>query len=196
MTITTEASTVVSTATEAAGIRTVGVNHLALVCSDMAKTVTFYRDVLGMPLVKTIELPGGSGQHFFFDCGGGNCVAFFWFPDGPPAAPGIASAAVMPGQGDLASAVASMNHVAFTVPLDKLEKYRDVLRANGVDASDVVNHDDSPQGVSREMHPGVFLRSVYFQDPDGILLELTAWTRQLGPDDAPHKPATAHRAAG
>ena len=36
-----------------------GVNHLALVCKDMAKTVEFYRDVLGMPLVKTIDLPGG-----------------------------------------------------------------------------------------------------------------------------------------
>ena len=28
-----------------------GVNHLALVCKDMAKTVEFYRDVLGMPLI-------------------------------------------------------------------------------------------------------------------------------------------------
>src|SRR3546814_5345456 len=26
-----------------------GVNHLALVCKDMAKTVEFYRDQLGMP---------------------------------------------------------------------------------------------------------------------------------------------------
>jgi catechol 2,3-dioxygenase-like lactoylglutathione lyase family enzyme len=34
-----------------------GVNHIALVCADMARTVRFYRDVLGMPLVKTIELP-------------------------------------------------------------------------------------------------------------------------------------------
>jgi catechol 2,3-dioxygenase-like lactoylglutathione lyase family enzyme len=30
-----------------------GVNHLALVCRDMAKTVEFYRDILGMPLTKT-----------------------------------------------------------------------------------------------------------------------------------------------
>jgi hypothetical protein len=34
-----------------------------------------------MPLVKTIELPFGMGQHFFFDCGGGDTLAFFWFPD-------------------------------------------------------------------------------------------------------------------
>ncbi|MCA3712327.1 MAG: VOC family protein, partial [Phenylobacterium sp.] len=31
-----------------------GVNHIALVCRDMARTVEFYRDILGMPLVKTI----------------------------------------------------------------------------------------------------------------------------------------------
>ncbi len=30
-----------------------GVNHLALVCKDMARTVDFYTNVLGMPLIKT-----------------------------------------------------------------------------------------------------------------------------------------------
>ena len=30
-----------------------GINHLALVCKDMARTVEFYTQVLGMPLVKT-----------------------------------------------------------------------------------------------------------------------------------------------
>jgi len=52
-----------------------GINHLALVCKDMARTVDFYTNVLGMPLVKTIDLPMGTGQHFFFDCGGGDCIA-------------------------------------------------------------------------------------------------------------------------
>ena len=60
-----------------------GVNHLALVCSDMKRTVEFYTQVLGMRLIKTIDLPAGSGQHFFFDMGGGNALAFFWFPDAP-----------------------------------------------------------------------------------------------------------------
>src|ERR1700733_1706626 len=49
-----------------------GVNHLALVCSDMKRTVEFYTQVLGMRLIKTIELPAGSGQHFFFAMGGAN----------------------------------------------------------------------------------------------------------------------------
>jgi catechol 2,3-dioxygenase-like lactoylglutathione lyase family enzyme len=66
-----------------------GVNHLALVCKDMARTVEFYRDVLGMPLTKTIDLLMGRGQHFFFDIGNGDSLAFFWFPDAPEAAPGV-----------------------------------------------------------------------------------------------------------
>jgi len=33
------------------------------------------------------------------------------------------------------------------------------------------------------MHDGVFLRSIYFFDPDGALLELACWTRPFGPDD-------------
>ena len=67
-----------------------GINHLALVCRDMERTVDFYTNVLGMPLVKTIELPAGMGQHFFFDCGGGDCLAFFWFPTPPTAYPASA----------------------------------------------------------------------------------------------------------
>jgi len=31
-----------------------GINHVALVCSDMAKTVDFYSGVLGMPLIKSL----------------------------------------------------------------------------------------------------------------------------------------------
>ena len=47
--------------TSEAGFEFGGVNHLALVCRDMARTVDFYTDVLGMPLIKTIELPAGHG---------------------------------------------------------------------------------------------------------------------------------------
>ena len=46
-----------------------GINHVALVCSDMQRTVDFYSGVLGMPLIKSLDLPGGMGQHFFFDAG-------------------------------------------------------------------------------------------------------------------------------
>ncbi len=171
-----------------------GVNHLALVCSDMARTVEFYEGLLGMPLVKTVELPDGMGQHFFFDCGGGDLLAFFWFRDAPEAAPGIASAGARPDTGDISSAVASMNHVAFTVPRAELASYRERLKAAGIACSKVVHHDDSEFGVSEEYHEGVFVQSVYFRDPDGILLELAALTRVFGPDDVRHEPITLHSA--
>lgn len=168
-----------------------GVNHLALVCRDMARTVDFYTNVLGMPLIKTIELPSGMGQHFFFDIGNGDALAFFWFPNAPEASPGISSAAALPGVGDIVSAVGSMNHVAFDVPPDQIEAYRDKLIAKGVEVGEIMNHDDSEWGVSRDMYPGVFVRSLYFFDPDGILLEFACWTRALTDDDVRHAPATA-----
>ena len=37
-----------------------------------------------------------------------------------------------------------MNHVAFNVPADKMEEYRDRLRAKGVKTTEIVNHDNSP----------------------------------------------------
>jgi catechol 2,3-dioxygenase-like lactoylglutathione lyase family enzyme len=161
-----------------------GVNHLALVCSDMDRTVDFYSNVLGMPLTKTIDLPDG-GKHFFFDIGHDDSLAFFWFPDAPPAAPGVASAGSLPGKGSLTSAVGSMNHVAFDVAPEEIEGYVERLRAKAVKCSGVVNHDDSERGVAEEMHDGVFVRSVYFQDPDGILLEFAAWIRRPTPIPLP-----------
>ena len=65
-----------------------------------------------MPLIKTVELPGGMGQHFFFDCGGGNALAFFWFPDAPAKVPGLTHPGAMPGLGDISSAVASCSIVS------------------------------------------------------------------------------------
>jgi catechol 2,3-dioxygenase-like lactoylglutathione lyase family enzyme len=168
-----------------------GINHLALVCSDMAKTVDFYSNVLGMPLVKTIDLPMGMGQHFFFDIGNGDCLAFFWFPNAPAAAPGVAAPNALPGKGDLATAIGSMNHVAFGVPQDKFDEYVDKLHAKGIETSDVANHDDSEWQVSKELHDGVFIRSIYFFDPDGILLEFACWTRELNESDVNAAPATA-----
>jgi hypothetical protein len=45
--------------------------------------------------------------------------------------------------------------------------------------------------VSKELHEGVYIRSVYFFDPDGILLEFACWTRPLAEQDARIAPATA-----
>ncbi|WFL78221.1 VOC family protein [Altererythrobacter arenosus] len=170
-------------------IRTKGINHIALVCRDMKETVEFYTEVLKMPLFKTVQLPDG-GQHFFFDCGGGASVAFFWWKDGPPAAPGIASVKRFPG--DAKTAVGSMNHLAFDMEESELEASLDRLEEAGVPHTHaVVNHDDSPMGVAAEKHDGVFVRSVYFTDPNGIMLEFAATTKKFGPQDIAHEPATA-----
>ena len=153
-----------------------GVNHLALVCKDMARTVEFYRDVLGMPLIKTLDLPGGMGQHFFFDIGNGDSLAFFWFPGAPEAVPGVSSPGGLPGGGDIRTAHGSMNHIAFDVPAEKFDDYVAKLKAKGVKLGAVLNHDNSPSQVSAEVTPDVFVRSVYFFDPDGVMLEFASWT--------------------
>ncbi|HEX7837028.1 MAG TPA: VOC family protein [Kofleriaceae bacterium] len=168
-----------------------GVNHLALVCKDMARTVAFYRDVLGMPLVKTIDLPGEGGQHFFFDIGNGDSLAFFWFPGGPAAAPGVASPACLPGRGELRTAHGSMHHIAFNVAAEKFDEYYERLKAKGVDVTPIINHDDSPTQVSPEVTDRVFVRSVYFFDPDGICLEFASWTKPFAPSDVAHEAARA-----
>ena len=171
-----------------------GVNHLALVCKDMARTVAFYRDVLGMPLIKTIELPRGMGQHFFFDLGNGDSLAFFWFPNAPDAQPGVASAKQGPLPG--ISAHGSMNHIAINVPGEKLDEYYRKLKAKSIECSRVINHDDSPAQASLEQTPTTFVRSIYFYDPDGIALEFAAWTRELPQEgDVRHEPAHASDAA-
>ena len=171
-----------------------GINHLALVCSDMQRTVDFYTQVLGFPLIKTIELPGGRGQHFFFDIGNGASLAFFWFPDAPPPHHGVSSPdpdTFFDPAAELTTAVASMNHVAFDVPPEKIDEYRERLVGHGVRCTPILNHDDSPRGISLELTDTTFVRSVYFFDPDGIMLEFAAWTRPLDASDVSHAPARA-----
>jgi hypothetical protein len=45
--------------------------------------------------------------------------------------------------------------------------------------------------MSRELHPGVFVRSMYFTDPNGILLEFACWTREFTDADVAQAPAKA-----
>ena len=46
-------------------------------------------------------------------------------------------------------------------------------------------------GVAREMHAGVWVRSVYFRDPNGIMLEYAATLRDFRPEDVAHEPGRA-----
>ena len=82
----------------------------------------------------------------------------------------------------------SIRPFAFNVPAEKIDEYVTRLRDRGVDCTEVANHDDSEFGIAADVHDGVFVRSIYFMDPDGIMLEFAAWTRELGPDDVRHEP--------
>ncbi|MFF0451567.1 VOC family protein [Streptomyces sp. NPDC004609] len=168
-----------------------GVCHLALVCKDMQRTVDFYTNVLGMKLAMTLDLPNG-GQHFFFDMGGGQFIAFFWFAGAPEHSPGIASPTALPGKGDIRTAHGSMNHVSFKIPAGKFEEYKAKLEAKGVVTAPILNHDESERGWSLEITETTFQRSMYFFDPDGILLEFAAWTRELRETDVQHAPVDSN----
>jgi catechol 2,3-dioxygenase-like lactoylglutathione lyase family enzyme len=170
-----------------------GFNHLALVARDMAETVAWYEDVLGMKLVKTLELPGGRGQHFFLDMGNGvDGIAFFHFPDAPE---GVRGQSLQNRHG--MTAIGTMNHLAFDVDPEKFEEYRQKLVDKGVEVTPVVNHCDSLDGGHKEDYDpatdggDVFVRSIYFRDPNGTTLELACWTRAFDERDVKHVAATA-----
>ncbi|MEX2599687.1 MAG: VOC family protein [Dehalococcoidia bacterium] len=132
-----------------------GLNHLALVTNDMDKTVRFYRDVLGMEVVASIGGPGM--RHYFFSIGPGSTVAFFEWPgiELPPR-----KDAGVPATGR------QFDHVSISVDSEEsLLEFQARLREKGVPASDLVDHG--------------FLRSIYFEDPNGISLEFTVWVKDL-----------------
>eukprot|EP00929_Paragymnodinium_shiwhaense_P042115 TRINITY_DN21851_c1_g6_i1.p1 TRINITY_DN21851_c1_g6~~TRINITY_DN21851_c1_g6_i1.p1 ORF type:complete len:253 (-),score=73.80 TRINITY_DN21851_c1_g6_i1:317-1075(-) len=166
-----------------------GINHLALVCSDMERTVKFWTELMGLRLVKTIDI-GNSGQHFFFDMGGNSTLAYFWWPKQVPAKPGVASVdpkALMSGKG-FTTANGSMNHVAFNVgSKESVKAYRKRLQAAGVLVSPVVKHADNPKNELE-------FYSIYFWGPDGEYLELTSQERTFNADDVAHLPRTGQEA--
>ena len=89
-----------------------------------------------------------------------------------------------------------MNHIAFNVPLERFEEYHAKLKSKGVTVTRILNHDNSPTQSSDVMTDDVYVRSMYFFDPDGICLEFAAWTRELpGPGDVAHAPRSAADAA-
>src|SRR5688572_31355316 len=58
-----------------------GVHHIALISSDVEQTIRFYQELLEFPLTEIFENRDYKGSnHFFFDIGHGNLLAFFDFP--------------------------------------------------------------------------------------------------------------------
>jgi catechol 2,3-dioxygenase-like lactoylglutathione lyase family enzyme len=58
-----------------------GLHHVALLSSDVERTIDFYAGLLEFPLVELFENRDYRGStHFFFDIGAGGALAFFDFP--------------------------------------------------------------------------------------------------------------------
>jgi len=171
-------------ASKSANFELRGYNHIALVCSDMQNTVDFYEGILGFPLVKTLEFPGGGGQHFFFQVTEDDGIAFFYFPDAPAAAPGVASAAWKAAGATAAPTIAgkaapgAMHHLSFEVPLERLPEYRDKLRTAGIEVSEITRHAPAVDGDTDDL-----FNALYFKDPDGMVLEFSSYTRTLSEKD-------------
>jgi catechol 2,3-dioxygenase-like lactoylglutathione lyase family enzyme len=184
-----------------------GINHLALVVNDMTETVHFYADILGLPLVRSKELADG-GQQAFFEITDTTLISAVWYPDAPPLEDGTVGRMYAPiYQPDRnaprppfrQSAAGSMHHLAFDVPVEKQEEYKERLRAAGIPVTEVNHHilygKDGKQASRPDMVPqdaeaiDEFVNSIYFPDPDGRTFEFAAWTRPLVPDDIKHTPA-------
>ncbi len=130
-----------------------GINHLALVCSDMDATVRFYVGVLGARLVATVGTP--DFRHYFFEIGVGNTIAFFEYAEQPPEA--FAKPAGVPNK-----QATQFDHLSFDlVDEEALIDLRSRLKGAGCEVTDVVDHG--------------FIRSIYFNDPNGIALEASYW---------------------
>ena len=96
-----------------------GVHHLALLSSDVARTIDFYQGVLEFPLTELFENRDYEGStHFFFDIGNGNFLAFFDFP-------GL-------DLGPYAEVLGSMHHLAISVTEERQRYLRQKLDDAGV----------------------------------------------------------------
>ena len=96
-----------------------GVHHIALVSSNVEQTVRFYQDVLGFPLTDIFENRDYKGSnHFFFDLGHGNLLAFFDFP-------GL-------DVGPYAEVLGGLHHVAISMDPEQWAQAKARLDAAGV----------------------------------------------------------------
>ena len=130
-----------------------GINHLALVTSDMDATVRFYHGVLGARLVATIGT--ASFRHYFFEVGAQNTIAFFEYA-GADLRRFAKPAGVPDGR------AIQFDHLSLNLPDERaLESLRARLKEAGCEVTDVVDH-----GI---------MRSIYFTDPNGIALEASWW---------------------
>ncbi len=133
-------------------------NHAAFRCRDAAETVKFYTEVLGLKFSHAMgedHVPStglySPHIHIFFEMEDGSSIAFFECPRDPG------------NMKDLESPD-WIQHFAFEVDsVPTVLKAKSELEARGISVVGPTNHDD-------------FLTSIYFFDPSGHRLELTART--------------------
>ena len=105
-----------------------GVHHLALLSSDVERTIDFYQGLLEFPLTELFENRDYTGStHFFFDIGNGNLLAFFDFP-------GL-------DLGPYAEVLGSMHHLAISVSPETQAYLRTKLESAGIEI--VFEHETS-----------------------------------------------------
>ena len=121
-----------------------GLHHVTAICRDLNQTIAFYRDVLGLPIVR--DEPSDDdpdARHVWFDCGDGTFVTFMEYGRLPDGVVGIGST----------------HHFALRVEThDELQAWRDYLRERGVECTEVLDR-------------GAF-HSLYLRDPDEHVVEI------------------------
>lgn len=141
-----------------------GVDHLAHVTWDPEATVAFYHDALGLPLVHAVTGTGWLSEnfpdfvHFFFALGKGNHLAFFYYFD-------------LPQDQAPDDLMHVSRHIALHVDTEEeLLAWRSKLKAAGIRVTPPLAHE--------------MIESIYFDDPNGIQLEITRPLREFGDIDA------------
>jgi catechol 2,3-dioxygenase-like lactoylglutathione lyase family enzyme len=128
-----------------------GLHHAAYRCRDSEETRQFYEGFLGLPLVQAFEITETkSGRathvlHSFYAMDDGSCIAFFEDPATP---------FEFKQQRDYDL------HIALEVAYDVLQPMLDKGKAAGREARGIADHDG--------------IHSIYFRDPNGYVVELTA----------------------
>ena len=147
-------------------------HHFAYKARDAEETRQFYEDILGLPLYHIIQsdyVPS-TGEycpytHFFFRLQDGSFIAFFDLGDDVKAEPSP-------------NTPLWVNHISFRVDtVQELENTKARLEAFGIEVLGVTDHH--------------IFKSIYFFDPNGIRLELTA---QLADAQAMEKDSTVAHA--
>ncbi|MDD9943901.1 MAG: VOC family protein [Myxococcales bacterium] len=128
-----------------------GLHHSAYRCSDSEQTRQFYEDFLGLPLCNSLLIEqtksGRSTRtlHTFYRMGDGSFLAFFEAPD---------RAFDFKQQHDFDL------HVALEVEPEHLRAMFERSKQEGREVRGISDHG--------------FIESIYFRDPNGYVVELTA----------------------